>query len=103
AFNGNTTAPKHAPESASTLCNTSNRRNLVRRVPMTSRIARQLLDRRPNRCMVAPHPDLRERMSRELARLRAAADPAVARSIGIRAIDRPGLNDGMIFPESAFP
>jgi len=55
-----------------------------------------------DRCMVAPHPDLRERMRRELSRLRSAADATVAGSLGMRALDRPGLNDGMIFPESAF-
>ena len=71
--------------------------------PAPSRIARQLVERGPDRCMVAPHPDLRERIARELARLRATADPSVARSLGMRTIDRPGLNDGMIFPESAFP
>src|SRR5438128_597336 len=80
------------------------RRTIMRSTNLLlSSIARPYLDGRADRCMVAPHPDLRERMRQELARLRTTADPTVARSLGMRSVDRPGLNDGMILPESYFP
>jgi immune inhibitor A len=56
-----------------------------------------------DRCLVPPHPELRERMRRELERLRAGADPIVGRALGFEAPNRMGFNDGLIIPGTYFP
>ena len=55
------------------------------------------------RCTCASHPDLQERIKKELASVRSVANTALA-SLA-RAVEprSPGLNDGMIIPPEEFP
>jgi immune inhibitor A len=54
------------------------------------------------RCAVAPHPDLREKLQEEMKRLRAS-DALAAPFVKISEPTYPGLNDGMIVPPDEFP
>jgi immune inhibitor A len=55
------------------------------------------------RCLVAPHPDLRERINRELADIRSRGDNAIAALARASEPRRPGFNDGLIIPPAMFP
>jgi immune inhibitor A len=64
-----------------------------------------VLDRRAeDRCLVAPSPELGDRIKAEVERLNASDE---ARQGGLRAVlrapRRPGFNDGLIIPGSYFP
>jgi immune inhibitor A len=54
------------------------------------------------RCMVAPHPDLNTRIRRQLAAFRAAATDLPAPMFQFQEPQRPGFNDGVIYPPSFF-
>jgi immune inhibitor A len=55
------------------------------------------------RCLIAPHPQLLERLRQGLARLRATADPLLANALVARQRKPIGMNDGLIFPGDTFP
>jgi immune inhibitor A len=55
------------------------------------------------RCLIAPHPDLLDRIRQGLARLRATADPVLANALVARQKKPIGMNDGLIFPGDTFP
>jgi immune inhibitor A len=55
------------------------------------------------RCAVAPHPELREKIKRELVALRTARDGVLGALARAAEPRRPGLNDGMIIPPEQFP
>jgi hypothetical protein len=46
------------------------------------------------RCLIAPHPQLLERLRQGLARLRATADPLLANALVARQRKPIGMNDG---------
>jgi immune inhibitor A len=54
-------------------------------------------------CFVAPHPNLQNRIRSAVSAVRTSADRTIAPMIGIRRPTKPGLDDGTIFPPSAFP
>lgn len=55
------------------------------------------------RCLVAPHPDLRERINRELASIRSRGDSVIGPLAHASEPRRPGFNDGLIIPPDLFP
>jgi immune inhibitor A len=55
------------------------------------------------RCLVAPSPELQEKLRKELEELRDSASPTLARVLRAREQNRVGFNDGLIFPGSHFP
>jgi immune inhibitor A len=55
------------------------------------------------RCAVAPHPELRDKIKRELVALRAARGGVLGALAQAAEPRRPGLNDGMIIPPNQFP
>lgn len=65
------------------------------------RAARESAD--PRRCMIAPHPELRERMKKEFDQLRGTASELLAPRLRLRDASPPGLNDGLIYPGDLFP
>lgn len=68
------------------------------------RCARTLSQRREECCVVAPHPDLGEKIKAEVTRLRSLKSvQAVATNVRLPASKSPGLNDGLIYPGSYFP
>lgn len=60
-------------------------------------------DRGPERCLVAPSPELRERIRRRLAELQGSADVYPGSRVLFQPQDRPGFNDGLILPGTMFP
>lgn len=54
-------------------------------------------------CAVAPAPELKERIREEIAALRANTDSAIASLARAAEPNRPGFNDGLIFPPDVFP
>ena len=79
-------------------------------LPDTAGILRALTLRAnpdPERCVVAPSPELRERIQTEVERLRASggrrAIDAVSSFLQVRQPERPGLNDGLIIPGDYYP
>ncbi len=54
-------------------------------------------------CMVAPSPELREAIKKELEQLRSTATEGVAKLLQIKDLRVPGLNDGLIYPGELFP
>jgi immune inhibitor A len=58
-------------------------------------------------CMVAPSPELQERLKAEIERsrtsLRRGAPGIVSTLLQVRHTDRPGLNDGLIIPGNYYP
>jgi immune inhibitor A len=56
-----------------------------------------------DRCLVAPSPQLRDRIRDRLRSVRGAGDLMPARRVALRAQNRPGLNDGLIIPGTEFP
>ena len=57
----------------------------------------------PERCLVAPSPQLRARIRERLRSAEASADVAAVARLAFRPRNRPGLNDGLIVPGSEFP
>jgi immune inhibitor A len=55
------------------------------------------------RCMVAPSPELRDRIRQELAQLRNRATPPVSNLLRAQSATPPGFNDGLIYPGDFFP
>jgi len=55
------------------------------------------------RCLVAPHPDLREKINRELEALRSSGVSVITPLARAGEPRRPGFNDGMIVPADVFP
>jgi len=56
-----------------------------------------------NCCMIAPHPDLRDQIKKDLAQLRNTASGQVANLLQVRDRTSPGLNDGLIYPGDLYP
>ena len=54
-------------------------------------------------CAVAPAPELKERIRQEIAALRADTGSAIASLARAAEPNRPGFNDGLIFPPDVFP
>jgi immune inhibitor A len=54
-------------------------------------------------CVVAPSPELKEKLISQFQRLRSRAADLVSRNISLRAPNRVGLNDGLIYPWTNFP
>jgi len=54
-------------------------------------------------CMVAPSPELRNRIRSELETLRETASGPVANLLKVKSETPPGLNDGLVYPGSLFP
>jgi immune inhibitor A len=63
----------------------------------------ELSDPMRQRCLVAPHPAIRERLRSELDHARAALAGDMVPLLGLREPKRVGLNDGVIKEGSAFP
>lgn len=58
----------------------------------------------PEHCFVAPHPDLADKLKKDLERARGRAKDPIASYLGpTRATRALGFDDGMIFPPDAFP
>ena len=56
-----------------------------------------------DRCFVAPSPQLRKKMARQLKSLRTRAGGALASKMRMTDLRYPGLNDGLIIPGDQFP
>jgi immune inhibitor A len=54
-------------------------------------------------CVVAPSPEVKERLVDQFDRLRNRAAELVGRNISLRAPSHVGLNDGLIFPGTYYP
>jgi immune inhibitor A len=79
----------------------TNRRDLLCNFERIRRAAMQSDD--GLRCAVAPHPELREKIKRELVALRAAPGSVLGALARATEPRRPGLNDGMIIPPDQYP
>ncbi|HET6769350.1 MAG TPA: M6 family metalloprotease domain-containing protein, partial [Chitinophagaceae bacterium] len=56
------------------------------------------------RCMIAPHPDLKKKIDAELKKLKSGLGKSLLlNKIKLEDPWRPGLNDGLIYPGSMFP
>jgi immune inhibitor A len=54
-------------------------------------------------CAVAPSPELKERISKEIADIRSNSKSAIASLARAAEPNRPGFNDGLILPPDLFP
>ena len=54
-------------------------------------------------CVVAPAPELKDKLIDQFERLRSRAAELVGRNISLSATDHVGLNDGLIFPGTYYP
>ncbi len=54
-------------------------------------------------CMIAPSPELRESIKKDLARLRGAVKGRTANLVQLRDRIAPGLNDALIYPGVRYP
>ena len=54
-------------------------------------------------CVVAPSPELKEKLVDQFERLRNRAADLVGRNISLRTPDHVGLNDGLIYPGTYYP
>ena len=54
-------------------------------------------------CVVAPAPELKEKLVDQFERLRSRAAELVGRNISLRAPSHVGLNDGLIYPGTYYP
>ena len=54
-------------------------------------------------CAVAPAPELKERISKEIADIRSKSNSVVSSLARAAEPNRPGFNDGLIFPADSFP
>lgn len=55
------------------------------------------------RCMIAPHPKLKEAMKKEMEKLKKGMHKGLANKIKLGEGTRPGMNDGLIYPGDLFP
>ena len=55
------------------------------------------------RCTVAPHPDLREKIQKEMAKIRDSSAMFAAHIMRASEPTAVGLNDGVIVPPEDFP
>ena len=55
------------------------------------------------RCMVAPHPDLQQKLRRDLESFSAGSDNVLRQRVQVVEPKHPGLNDGLIIPPDEFP
>jgi immune inhibitor A len=55
------------------------------------------------RCVVAPHPDLREKIREEIRSIKARRDTVIGIFARAAEPQRPGFNDGLIIPGVQFP
>jgi immune inhibitor A len=55
------------------------------------------------RCVVAPHPALQARIRSQLSALRASTGGILTSMLQFHEPQRPGFNDGIIYPPSYFP
>lgn len=57
-----------------------------------------------NRCLISPHPRLKNKIKREIAKIKETAKGTVfANNIKFNEPSRPGFNDGLIYPGDSFP
>src|SRR5215472_6012404 len=56
-----------------------------------------------HRCMVAPHPDLKDKIKEEIAGIRSRKDTVLGSLARAGEPQRLGLNDGLIIPADHFP
>ncbi|HEX9117019.1 MAG TPA: M6 family metalloprotease domain-containing protein, partial [Anaerolineae bacterium] len=56
-----------------------------------------------DRCLVAPNPEVRQRIKEQLEAMRGVAGDLLGARIQIRPPTAPGLNDGLIYPGNLFP
>src|SRR5690242_21485888 len=54
-------------------------------------------------CAVAPAPELKERIAKEIAEFRSKSNSVVGSLARAAEPNRPGFNDGLIFPPDMFP
>ncbi len=54
-------------------------------------------------CVVAPAPEVKEKLVEQFERLRGRASALVGRNISLTGPDHVGLNDGLIFPGTYYP
>ncbi len=54
-------------------------------------------------CVVAPAPEVKEKLMDQFQRLRSRAAELVGRNISLRAPNHVGLNDGLIYPGTYYP
>lgn len=54
-------------------------------------------------CVVAPAPELRDKLAEQFAKLQARAAELVGRNLSLQAPTHVGLNDGLIFPGTYYP
>lgn len=55
------------------------------------------------RCMIAPSPDLREKMNQDLTRLRGLEGTVMGGMLHSVELPSPGFNDGVIIPPEEYP
>ena len=60
-------------------------------------------DHGPVRCLVAPAPELRDRLKDDLEAARATLEPFTASLLQLREPRAMGFNDGLIIPGNQFP
>ncbi len=57
-----------------------------------------------NRCIIAPHPDLKDKINEEIKKLQARSlETVLANKVIVGETQLPGLNDGLIYPGTMFP
>jgi M6 family metalloprotease-like protein len=54
-------------------------------------------------CVVAPHPDVKEKLIEQFDRLRSRAADLVGRNLSLKSPQSVGLNDGLIYPGTYYP
>jgi immune inhibitor A len=81
--------------------NTKSRSPLIGKLETIYRRARE--NRDGECCMVAPHPDLQDRLKKDLAQLRSTTTGHMANLLQLRDRTSPGLNDGLIYPGDLYP
>jgi immune inhibitor A len=64
---------------------------------------RRARDPDPDRCLVAPSPELQERLREQLQRLREVTDPNLGSMLRFQEPRALGLNDGTIIPPEEYP
>ena len=57
-----------------------------------------------NRCLISPHPKLKNKIKKEIAKIKESAKGSIfASNIKFNEPSRPGFNDGLIYPGDSFP
>ena len=57
-----------------------------------------------NRCLISPHPRLKNKIKKEIEKLKESAKGTIfASNIKFNEPTRPGFNDGLIYPGDSFP